>query len=161
MHLQDNWHKIKRHFSESFSTSMHVAIASVDEENRPTVTPIGSLFLNDDPSGFYFEKYASKLPVHASSNPNICILGVNSNRFLWLKALYKGVFDRYPAVKLYGQLGKRRKATEVEINRLKRRMRRTKSLKGHQYLWGDMWGVREIQFHKAEKINLGKMTTSL
>ncbi|MCB0538586.1 MAG: hypothetical protein KDE33_13780, partial [Bacteroidetes bacterium] len=70
-------------------------------------------------------------------------------------------FTDFPAIKLYGELGKRRKATEKEINRLNRRMKTTKGLKGNTYLWGKMEFVREIKFTKAEKINLGKMTAGL
>jgi len=40
-------------------------------------------------------------------------------------------------------------------------MRSTKTLKGHNYLWGKMDSVREINFTKVEKINLGKMTAKL
>jgi hypothetical protein len=138
-----------------------VSIASVDVENNPTVTPIGSLFLNNNQTGFYFEKFPSKLSKHAEQNKNICVLGVNSNRWFWTKSLFKVKFKEYPAVKLYGVLGKRRKATEEETNRLAKRMRLTNKLKGHTYLWSDMENIRELIFTKAEKINLGKMTKQL
>ncbi len=161
MDIQKSWKQIRIHFSKSFKSSLHVSIASVDAENNPTVTPIGTLFLNDDQTGFYFEKFPSKLPEHAKRNNNICILGVNSNRWLWIKSLYKVKFIEYPALKLYGTLGQRRKVTKKETSRLKRRMRSTKRLKGHQYLWGNMEFVREVHFTKVEKINLRKMTSNL
>lgn len=161
MDLNKNWLKIRKHFNQSFKTNLHVSFASVDANHQPTVTPIGSFFLNDNQSGFYFEMFPSKLPLHATTNKNICVLGVNSSRWFWIKSLFKGRFDHYPAVKLYGQLGDKRKATEKEIARLKRRMRRTKSLKGHQYLWGKMESVREVHFQRAEAINLAKMTQAL
>lgn len=159
--IRTDWDKIRRHFNKSFRSNFYISIASVDSENNPTVTPIGSLFLNDDQTGFYFEKYPSKLPIHAKTNPNICALGVNSNTVFWLRSLFKGKFGVYPAVKLYGQLGERRKATEKETNRLNRRMKNTKRLKGNKYLWQKMEYVRELTFSKAEKINLGKMTNEL
>jgi len=161
MDIKSNWNSIRIHFSKSFQSSLHVSIASVDTENNPTVTPIGSLFLNNGQKGFYFEKFPSKLPKHAEQNKNICVLGVNSNRWFWTKSLFKVEFKKYPAVKLYGTLGKQRKATEKEIHRLARRMRLTKRLKGHKYLWDTMETVREITFSKAEKINLGRMTKQL
>ena len=55
----------------------------------------------------------------------------------------------------------KRKATGIEITRLKRRMKLTKRLKGNKYLWGDMEYVREIKFTHVEKINIGKMTKRL
>lgn len=111
--------------------------------------------------GFIFEKFPSKLPEHAKVNPNVCLLGVNSGRFFWLKALFTEKFSDYPAIKLYGVLGERKKATEHEINRLNRRMQITNGLKGNTYLWKKMEFVRDIKFSKAEKINLGKMTKEL
>jgi hypothetical protein len=75
--------------------------------------------------------------------------------------LFRGKFNQTPAIKLYGQLGVRRKATDMETNRLQRRMKSTKGLKGNHYLWGKMEFVREINFTSAEKINLGRMTEEL
>ncbi|RLD84743.1 MAG: pyridoxamine 5'-phosphate oxidase family protein [Bacteroidetes bacterium] len=161
MDIIENWPEIRKHFNSSFRSNFHVSIASVDKENNPTVTPIGSLFLNNNQTGFYFEKFPSKLPENAEQNKNICILAVNSYTLFWLKSLFKMKFEKHPAIKLYGQLGNRRKATEREIKRLNRRMKATKALKGNHFLWGKMEYVREISFTKAEKINLGKMTENL
>lgn len=161
MDITQDWDMIRRHFNKSFKSNFYVSIASVDSEGYPTVTPIGSLFLNDNQSGFYFEKFPSKLPGHSKTNPKVCLLGVNSGRIFWLKALFRGRFSDYPAIKLYGELGDRRKASQAEINRLDRRMKWTKGLKGNTYLWKNMEFVREIHFSKSEKINLGKMTADL
>ena len=161
MNLITDWNKIRKHFNKSFSSNFHISIASIDSENNPTVTPIGSLFLNDNQTGFYFEKFPSKLPQHAKNNKKICLLGVNSGQIFWIKSLFKGKFSNYPAIKLYGELGKKRKATEKEIKRLNRRMKITNGLKGNTYMWKKMEFIREIKFTKAEKINLGKMTSEL
>jgi len=161
MDIKSNWKNIKRHFTRSFRTNFHVSIASVDKDNNPTVTPIGSLFLNNNQTGYYFEKYPTKLPINAQTNPNICILAVNSNTLFWIRSLFWGKFKSCPAIKLYGQLGEKRRATDIEIKRLNRRMKSTKGLKGNSYLWGKMECVREISFTHAEKINLGEMTKDL
>jgi len=161
MDIQKNWHIIKRHFNKSFRSNFYVSIASVNENNEPDVTPVGSLFLNHDQSGFYFEKYPVTLPKNAETNRNICVLAVNSSLWLWLKSLIRGRFNSYPGVKLYGKLGEKRLAGDREIGKLKRRMKQTKGTKGNKYLWGDMQYVRDIKFTKAEKINLGKMTLNI
>ena len=161
MDIKTNWNKIRKHFNKSFASNFYVSIASVDANNNPTVTPIGSLFLNDNQTGFYFEKFPSKLPKHAENNPKVCLLGVNSGHIFWIKALFREKFTHFPAIKLYGELGEKRQATQKEIERLNRRMRATKGLKGNTYLWKKMEFVREIKFTKAEKINLGKMTAQL
>ncbi len=158
MEIIKDWGHIRKHFNTSFRSNFHVTVASVNSANEPTATPIGSLFLNDNQRGFYFEKYPSKLPKHANQNKSICVLGVNSGTLYWLRSLYIGRFNTPPALKLYGELGIRRKATEQEIKRLKRRMRFTKLLKGNRYLWGDMEWVREVSFAQIEKVHLGKMT---
>lgn len=161
INLEQNWQKIRTHFSKSFGANMHVSIASVNEDNQPTVTPIGSLFLNDDLTGFYFEKFATKLNVNSKTNNKVCVLAVNSNNWFWFKSLFKLNFSEYPAVKLYGKLGIKREATEKEYSAFQKRIRQTKRLKGSKYLWQDMSMVREIRFTKGEKINLGKMTKEL
>ncbi len=161
MDLIENWSAIRKHFSQSFGSSLHVSIASVDADNTPTVTPVGTVFLNKDQTGFYFEKFIATLPKHAGHNNAICILAVNSSKLFWLKSLFKARFDTYPAYRLYGKLGERREATEAEIRALKKRLKTTRRLKGHKYLWGAMNEVREINFHKGEKINIGKMTQAL
>jgi hypothetical protein len=116
MDIQKNWPDIRKHFNQAFKTNFHVSIASVDLEGYPTVTPIGSLFLNGNQTGFYFEKFPLKLPEHSKGTKNICVLGVNSNTFFWLVSLFSGKFNSYPAIKLYGQLGERRKATDRKSN---------------------------------------------
>lgn len=161
MDIKENWTEIRKHFNVSFRSNFHVSIASVDDQNMPTVTPIGSLFLNDDQGGFYFEKFPALLPEHAKSNKNICALAVNSGTWFWIKSLLLGKFKSYPGIKLYGQLGERRKATDKEIARLNRRMKASKGLPGNTFLWGRMEYIREVHFSRVEKIHLGKMTAEL
>lgn len=158
MDIINNWEEIRVHFNKSFQSNFHVSIASITSENMPTVTPIGSLFLNDDQTGFYFERFPTKLPMYSKINKKICALAVNSNRWFWINSLFKGKFIAYPGIKLYGELGGTREASKIEIKRLNRRMKMTKRLKGHKYLWGGMTVVRDLTFAKAEKINLGEMT---
>lgn len=158
MDIINDWKAIKILLNKAFKSNFHVSIASVDEQNCPTVTPIGTLFLNDHQKGFYFEKFPSQLPRHADANKRICVLAVNSYRLFWLKSLFRQKFVTPPAIKLYGSLGKKRRASERELERLNRRMRITKGLKGNTYLWKKMEFVREIQFDRVETINLGKMT---
>ncbi len=162
MDIVRDWPLIRNHFSASFASSLHVAIASQDAENRPTNTPIGSLFLNKkSPTGFYFEKFPSQLPAAAQSHKNVCVLAVQSNKWFWIKSLFKSRFNSYPAVKLYGRLGSLREATMPELRALKRRMRFVQPLRGHRYLWGDMKYVRDISFYEVDKVNLGEMTAHL
>jgi len=159
MDLQDNWQEIRAHFNRSVRSSLHVSIGSVSKDGNPTVTPIGSLFLNKGQKGFYFERYTVSLPLNSKYNRHICVLGVYSSKWFWIRSLLKSKFSKPPAIKLYGVLGDRREATEIELARLKKRTKLFKiSKKGYDYLWGDMKYVREISFTKIEKMKLGNMT---
>ncbi len=155
------WRKIRDHFNRSFRSSLHVSIGSVTTEGMPNVTPIGTFFLNSNQSGFYFEKFASSIPMHANDYPYVCVLGVRSKKYFWLKALYRNKFKEYPAIKLFGRLGEKRKATSIEISRLNKRMKSTRGLRGNKYLWSDMTWVRDIVFDRYEGSNLGKMTAEI
>ena len=96
----------------------------------------------------------------AKHNKNICVLAVNSNLWFWIRSLLKSKFKKDPAVKLYGVLGERRKASEIELSRLKKRTKLFKiSKQGYNELWGDMKYVREITFTRVEKMKLGNMTS--
>lgn len=162
MNIDKHWSLIRRHFKRSVYTNLHVSIASVDENNNPTVTPIGSLFLNKDKTGIYFEKYPSKLPLHAKQNKRICVLSVNSGLLFWFTSLFKLKFKYHPAIKLYGELGIKRKASEEELQKLHKQLSPFRFFKkGYNELWGDMSFVREVTFSKAEMINFGKMTDHL
>lgn len=161
MDIKLNWRLIRIHFNKSFKTSLCVSIATIDKDNKPTITPIGTVFLNKDQTGIYFEKFAKKIPENTKTNKSICVLAVNSSKWFWIKALYNLKFNTYPAIRLYGELGEKRRATEIEISRLNRRMKATKGLKGNAYLWKKMEYVREMKFDKAESINIGKMTNHL
>jgi len=160
MNILDDWPAIRAHFNKSVRSSLHVSIASVAKDGNPTVTPIGSLFLNNGQKGFYFERYTSNLPLNGKHNKRVCVLAVNSNLWFWIRSLLKSKFKKQPAIKLYGTLGDRREATEIELSRLKKRTKFFKiSKKGYDYLWGDMKHVREISFTRVEKMKLGNMTS--
>ncbi len=158
MNLINNWADIRKHFNTSFKTNFHVSVATVSHDSIPDVSPIGSLFLNKDQSGFYFEKFPTTIGLNAEHNKTVCILGVNSGVWFWLRSLISGRFNAYPGIKLFGTLGDKRKATETEITRLNRRMKLTKGLKGNTYLWGEMLYVRDIIFFDAKALNIGNMT---
>ncbi|SEC84469.1 Pyridoxamine 5'-phosphate oxidase [Tenacibaculum sp. MAR_2009_124] len=161
LNIQEQWSQIKEQIKKNRRKNMFVSIASVNADNEPTVTPIGSLFLNNDFTGFYFEKFASKLGKNSLNNKKICVLSVNNGKWFWLKSLFKGRFNSFPGIKLYGELGEKREATEKEKRAMQKRVSAAKGLKGYDYLWKDMSQIREIVFTKAEAINLARMTRNL
>lgn len=160
-----HWSEVRAHFRKCQSQNLQHAIATVDELGMPQITPIGTVFLNDDQTGFYFEMYTKTLPDCAETTKRIAILGVNTSKWYWFRALFKGVFYGPPAIKLYGQLGQRRKANEVEMKRLERRLSSTKRMKGYDLLWKKMAVIREfsvdayrmIEFGPAMPVRLGAL----
>lgn len=48
MDLRTDWLAIKKVFEAGVRSSKHCAVASVDKQLRPHVTPIGFMFLRDD-----------------------------------------------------------------------------------------------------------------
>lgn len=161
MDLHDNWHEVKNLFRESFTSSFHFAIATVNENGEPHVTPIGSLILGKPGVGLYFEKFPQNLPRNLCINNQVCILAVNSARWFWLKSLIGGRFSTPPAVRLHGVAGELREASEREAELWQKRIKSVSFSKGHALMWRDMSMVREIQFTRMEPVQLGEMTHGL
>lgn len=161
MQIETHWHQIKTIFNHSFASSLHYAIATVDEHGGPHVTPIGSLLLGAPGQAIYFEEFPSRLPKNIDKDPRVSILAVNSSKWFWLKSLYWGKFNELPSVRLIGTAGARREATDIEIKRWHNRTKITRYTKGFNFLWKNMKYVRELNFHKALPIKLGQMTNHL
>lgn len=161
MDINADWHAIKRLFKKSFSSSFHYAIATVDQEGEPHVTPIGSLILGAPGQGVYFEEFPSRLPDNLTNNPRLCVLAVNSSRWFWLASLLRGRFRTMPAVRLHGVAGDVRAATDEEIALWQRRVRSVRFTSGHAKIWRNMRRVRDVRFTRIEPVRIGDMTTEL
>ncbi len=161
MHITDNWTEIKQLFKRSFRSSFHYAIATVDENSAPHITPIGSLILGEPGRGVYFEEFPRQLPRNLVANQQVCVLAVDSGVGFWLRSLLRGEFGSPPAVRLYGIAGELRPATEAEIARWQRRVRRVRFTQGHKLMWRNMRMVREIKFTRMEPVQIGGLTKKL
>ena len=158
MDITDNWPLVKRLLGESFRSSLHCAIASVNEKGEPHVTPIGSLILDRPGHGFYFEQFTRQMPNNFRHNQEVCVLAVNSGFWYWLKSLLAGRFRTPPGMRLVGRVGEVRAATDQEIASWQRRVGSVRFTRGHAILWRNMKRVREIHFHRIETLELGVMT---
>lgn len=156
--LLAHWSGIRQLYNKCLRSNQFASIATAGADQVPTVTPIGTLFLNLDGTGFYFEKYTSSIRKNTKENPNLCVLAVNSGFWFWLKSLFTGKFKKYPSIKLYGKAGITREPTASEKERLYKRLKAAKGLKGYDLLWGDMSHVREIDFYHFETTKLGQMS---
>jgi hypothetical protein len=161
MVIKENWKEIKALFKQSFKSSFHYAIATVNEEGEPHVTPIGSLILGKPGQGLYFEKFPRQLPQNLKTHKQVCVLAVNSSRWFWIKSLVRGRFSSPPAVRLHGTAGETREATEKELALWQERVKRVGFSKGHAIMWRSMSMVRDIEFTRMEPVQIGAMTRGL
>ena len=100
MEINTHWHIVNKIFKKAFSSSFHYSIASVDENGKPHVTPIGSLILGAPGKAIYFEEFTSKLPNNIKTNKFVSVLAVNSSKLFWLISLIKGQFHEPPTLLL-------------------------------------------------------------
>lgn len=157
----EQWKMIQRLFEDAFRSSFHYAIATVGENGEPHVTPIGSLILRDDRTGFYFEEYPKRLQLNLRHNKRICVMAVNSSTWAAWKSFILGRFGSPPVVRLMGNAGERREATPEEIRLFRKRIAKFRFFKAYDLLWGHLKYVREIHFDSFEPVHAGVMTQGL
>ena len=161
MEIGNHWETIRAVFEEANKSCMHFAVATVNEDGTPHVTPIGALFLRDDRTGFYFEEHPTKMPLNLKRNPRVCILAVNADKQFWGTSLIGGKFLTPPAVRLSGTAGAPRKATAEEIALWQEKVAVLKNTKGYKILWENFGKVRDISFDSFEPVRTGEMTDGL
>ena len=161
MEIGKHWETIRAIFEEAYKSCSHFAVATVNEDGSPHVTPIGALILRDSQTGFYFEENPIKMPRNLKRNPRVCIMAVNADKIFWGKALIEGKFATPPAVRLSGTVGKLRQATPDEIALWWKKIALAKGTKGYKLLWENFGQVRDVNFDSFEPVNVGEMTEGL
>jgi hypothetical protein len=161
MEINDHWNTIRRVFRDGFKSSSHYAVATVNEDCTRHVTPIGSLVLRKNLSGFFCNEFPSRMSKNLKTNQRVCVLAVNASRWFWLKSLIRGRFTIPPGVRLMGTVGEKRKGTEEELAMWLKKVHFAKRLKGYNLLWKNMQHVRDIHFDAFEPVRLGAMTRGL
>ena len=107
----ERWKIIRPLFDDAFKSSVHFAMATVNEDGSPDVTPIGSLILREDPSGFFFDEFCGRSRENLDRNPRVCFLAVNAQRSFWIRSVIIGKFSVPPAIRLTGTASSLREAT--------------------------------------------------
>ena len=157
----EQWKIIRRLFSQTFQSSFHYAVATVNADGAPHVAPIGSLILRDNGRGFFFEEYLGATARNFQQDKRICVLAVHASRWLFFKSLLLGRFTSPPAIRLAGTVGEKREATPEELKLFRRRVGRYSVLKGYDLLWGRLRFVRDVTFDTALPVRAGVMTAGL
>ena len=146
MNIKDDWKKVRSVLEQGQASTVYCSIATINPDGTPHITPVGTVFLRDDQSGYFFDHYAEALGKNIDQNPNVCIMAVNAGRFFWLRSLLKGRFVAPPGVRLYGKVGRMREATSEEIEKIVKRVKPSQWMKGARLLWSDFTDVRDIEF---------------
>jgi len=157
MNIKEQWQKIKRVLEQGQASSIYCSIATISPDNTPHITPVGTVFLRNDQSGYFFDHYAQSLGDNIDQNPNVCIMAVNAGRWFWLRSLLKGKFVAEPGIRLYGKVGPKREATAEEIAKIEKRVKGSMWMKGARLLWTDFTHVRDIEFTDYKPITYPMM----
>jgi uncharacterized pyridoxamine 5'-phosphate oxidase family protein len=161
MEIGKHWETIRAVFEEGYKSCVHFAVATVNEDGSPHVTPIGALILREDQTGFYFEENPTRMPLNLKRNPRVCILAVNADKLFWGKALLEGKFTSPPAVRLSGMVGDLRNATADEVALWQDKIAIAEGTKGYKLLWEKFAQVRDITFDSFDPVYVGEMTGGL
>ena len=161
MEIGNHWETIRKLFDDVRNSSMHFAIATVNKDGSPYVTPIGSLFLRENKTGFFFDEFPVNLSKNIDHNSQVCILAVNSNPTFWQRSLFLGKFNTPPAIRLIGSIKERREGTEEEVAMWQNHVKNAQGTKGHTLMWKNMRNIRDIHFDSFEPVLCGEMTQEL
>lgn len=139
--------------------TLFAAIATVDEDGLPHVTPVGSVFLHPtEPRGYYHPLMVKALRRHLRERRRFSLLFVDPAVRTWLPALVKGRFDRLVAARLTGYAdGPPRRATEDEVERWKRVVRPVRWTRGHDLMWSKVTLTQELVFDGYRPVSFGPM----
>jgi uncharacterized protein len=155
------WESIRNLFNDAFNSCFHYAFATVNEDGSPHVTPIGSLILRNNRTGFYFDEYVKNMTRNFDHSKRVCVMAVNSNKWFGWKSFFLGRFVSPPAVRLIGTVGERREATQEELKLFQERISKYKLFKGYDLLWSKLRYVRDVHFDSFEPAHAGVMTRGL
>ena len=156
------WSTILKFYSNStHATSSPVipycAFATVDEDGSPRVAPYTSLILRDNKQGFYFDEQSRQTSSNLERDKRLCILIVKTKWF-WIKTVIFGRCEHTPNIRLLGEVGKKREATEQELHSFKRPLKRLKLFKGYEPIWDFMKYGRDIYFDSFEPVKCRTIT---
>jgi len=152
MNIMEDWLRVKRVLEVGQASTIYCSIATVNPDGVPHITPVGTVFLRNDQTGYFFDHYAESLGKNIDLNPNVCIMAVNSGRLYWLRSLIKGRFVSPPGVRLYGKASAIRPASAEEIEKIESRVKPIQFLKGARTLWSGFTHVRDIEFTSYKPI---------
>lgn len=159
--LRSHWPEIMQIARAAKKSNRYFSFATTDALGNPHVTPIGHVFFREDMSAYYFDAYSKAMPKHFQHNKRVCVMAVNSSPRFWLGALWRGRFPSAPGVRLFGEVGEARQASDEELRDYQQSIRLTRRLKGAKLLWQDLQQVRDIHFTDFAPVGYPQMCDAL
>jgi len=157
---EQQWINIIRFFGDSTHVTSspvipYCAFATVNEDGSPRVAPYTSLVLGENAQGFYFDELSRRTTGNLERDQRVCVLIVKNRKWFWIKAVLFGKYLHPPGIRLMGRVGKKREATDREINAYKNPVKSLRMFKGYEPMWGFMKHGREIYFDDFETVQCG------
>lgn len=159
----DVWQTVRRTVARGQSASFHCAIASTNPDGRAYVSPIGSVRLGEPGFGTYLEVFNAQLRANLDRDPRVTVMAVDSGLLTWARALIGGRFATPPGVRLLGEAGPARPATDAEKRAFDRSVRPALLTRGGNAMWGRLDEVmaRDLSFSDVVPVRIGSITTGL
>jgi len=161
MDIMMHWDAICDVFERTLKTTGFCAMATVNPDGSPHITPIGSLILHAPGQAYYFEKFPKTMRRNIDQDSRVCVLAVRGGFWNTMASLFRGRYTTAPGVRLTGVAGELRPATEAQERLWRERIKMFRWLKGYDLLWKDMAHVRDIRFDSFEPVRVGLMTKGL
>lgn len=162
MNLEQDWSDIRAVFVAARRRGLHHALATVNDDGTPQVTPIGSLWLHGDrPRAIYFDMFNRRLASNLNARQRVMVMAVDPRYSLWIAAFVRGHFTRHLAIRLAGTVSPRRRPQDEETRRIERLFRRTRFTRGSRLLRSRIEWIRDIDFDAVAPVRVGRMTSAL
>ena len=159
----DVWRLARRTLARGQSASFHCAIASTNPDGHPYVSPIGSVRLGEPGVGTYLDVFNAQLRKNLDLDPRVTVMAVDSGLRTWARALISGRFPTPPGVRLLGEAGPGRPATDDEKQAFQRSVGPALLTRGGKAMWGRFDDViaRDLTFTGVVPVRIGSTTTGL
>ncbi len=155
---QAEWQVLRR----TVARAGFCAVASVNADGSPHLTPIGSVWLEKEPGkAMMFQRFTRQLPENAAHEERICLLATRNDAWFWIKALIAGRFATPPGVRILARLGPPRPARPEEVARFHGRMKLFRWTRGFRLLWGELRLARDLYIEAVLPVVIGPMSKAV
>ncbi len=157
MDIEKHWPEIR----SVFASSKMCTVATVSPEGVPNIAPVGSVHLNEDLTGLFFDLYTVRTSENIEAGSKVCIMACDMRPTTWLSAMLSGSYKTPPGVRIIGVAGDKRQATKKEREKFLNRVRIFRGFKGYDLVWKNFGQVRDLKFHTFEPVMFGPITQGL